>query len=392
MRALEGAHLRSKSFQHHHHHHRTKGRGCRRAGGAAFPFFSLCLSLLFSLSLSLSLFFSPSSPLRLLLLSAHTTNCSTPLRKKPKKQSSKQFRQRKKKQKKMAPWSSSTKAKKAVAAAAAAAPTTPPGLAGVDAAVPTKGAAPITPYAEALKAAARASEIEEIIVDGASPAVEAAAGAGAVSAADASSPGTPDAQLSPRPPSVAGGGGSAALAAAAANAGEDAALASADNDGDDEEEIIVVDEGVAEAVAAAAAAFEDERAGDDDEEVPSSEQPRALKALAASLTEAHPPSEDVEAGGAQEGEEIDYDVDDDDETLVSAADAANNYDRRVRRQQQLRTDATEATATDARIAMARPSPVASAGLVVTANTCPAPPVASDGSSGCWMIQAPKPRA
>ena len=53
----------------------------------------------------------------------------------------------------MAPWSSSTKAKKAVAAAAAAAPTTPPGLAGVDAAVPTKGAAPITPYAEALKAA-----------------------------------------------------------------------------------------------------------------------------------------------------------------------------------------------------------------------------------------------
>ena len=58
MRALEGAHLRSKSFQHHHHHHRTKGRGCRRAGGAAFPFFSLCLSLLFSLSLSLSLFFS----------------------------------------------------------------------------------------------------------------------------------------------------------------------------------------------------------------------------------------------------------------------------------------------------------------------------------------------
>ena len=33
-----------------------------------------------------------------------------------------------------------------------------------------------------------------------------------------------------------------------------------------------------------------------------------------------------------------------------------------------------ATATPARSAIAMPSPVASTGLVVTANTCPAPPV------------------
>ena len=45
------------------------------------------------------------------------------------------------------------------------------------------------------------------------------------------------------------------------------------------------------------------------------------------------------------------------------------------------TNSTSATATPARSAMATPSPVASVGLVVTAKSCPAPPVASTTWSG-----------